>query len=267
VTIGFQRTYAFDNDSTHAGGHHDALSGLLDDVTTWRLTDLVDLKGKRCLEVAAGGGGVARWMAECVGDEGEVVATDIKPQHIPPHPRLSAIQHDIVTEPVPGTFDVIHTRLLLNHLPARREILHKLASALNPGGLLLTEDFDPTRPAEIVALAPSSGAAALIARYQEVHLGLLVSHGNDRTWSKRAYAAMVEEGLTDVESVVNGRSWRGGSPGCRLLTAGMAQLRGELVAAGMTDSELDQLRGLFNDPRVVLHGHLLNSTSGRRPEQ
>jgi 2-polyprenyl-3-methyl-5-hydroxy-6-metoxy-1,4-benzoquinol methylase len=256
--------YAFDNDSSHAGGHHDALTALLDGFTMARIAGLIDLTDKRCLEVAAGGGGVARWLAECVGDNGAVVATDIKPQHIPAHPRLTALQHDITTEALPGTFDVIHARLLLNHLPQRREVLRKLAGALNPGGVLLTEDFDPTRGPEIVAHAPDGESAALIARYQDVHLGALASHGNDRTWSRRAYSAMVAEGLTEVETVVHGRSWPGGSPGCRLLAAGLAQLRSELVAAGIAEDELDRTRELLDDPRVVLHGHPLYSTSGRR---
>jgi SAM-dependent methyltransferase len=256
--------YAFDNDSSHAGGHHDALTALLDGFTMARIAGLIDLTGKRCLEVAAGGGGVARWMAECAGDNGAVLATDIKPQHIPEHPRLTAIQHDITTEPLPGTFDLIHARLLLNHLPQRREVLRKLAGALNPGGVLLTEDFDPTLGPEFVASAPDGESAAVIAHYQEIHLGVLASHGNDRTWSRRAYSAMVEEGLTEVETVVHGRTWPGGSPGCRLLAAGLAQLRPELVAAGITGGDLDRAHELFNDPRVVLHGNRLLSTSGRR---
>jgi hypothetical protein len=94
-------------------------------------------------------------------------------------------------------------------------------------------------------------------------------HGSDRTWATTAHQAMVEEGLIDVETVVHGRDraglWRGGGAGCRLVAAGLAQLRPELIAAGMTSAELDEVRRLLADPAVVLRGHLLYGTSGHRP--
>jgi hypothetical protein len=69
----------------------------------------------------------------------------------------------------------------------------------------------------------------------------------------------------DVHNTVWGRSWQGGSPGTRLITAGTEQLRPELVALGMTHAEVDEIRDLLGDPRVTLHGHLMHATSGRRP--
>jgi predicted O-methyltransferase YrrM len=45
--------------------------------TARHLIDLGIAPGWRCLEVGAGGGGVARWLAERVGETGRVVATDI----------------------------------------------------------------------------------------------------------------------------------------------------------------------------------------------
>src|SRR5215212_3622133 len=45
--------------------------------TTRHLSELGVAPGWKCLEVGAGGGGVARWLAERVGEAGRVVATDI----------------------------------------------------------------------------------------------------------------------------------------------------------------------------------------------
>jgi SAM-dependent methyltransferase len=258
------RVYAYDNDSAAAVSHHDALSGLLDEFSTTRAGKLLNLAGTRCLDVAAGGGRFALWLAEQVGDAGQVIATDIKPSHIPAHPRLEVLQHDIVNDPMPGTFDFVHARFLLNHLPARDAVLRTLAGALKPGGVLLTTDFAPETPANFVAHAPSPGDADLLRRYHEAHMAVLTSHGNDRGWSRRATGAMIDVGLTEVESVVYGRSWRGGGHGCQLLLAGMAQTRDELVAVGLTEDELDRVGELLSDPRVVLHGHPAYATSGRR---
>jgi hypothetical protein len=64
--------------------------------------------------------------------------------------------------------------------------------------------------------------------------------------------------------VIHGRYWTGGDPGCRLVAAAAAQLRPKLLAAGMSGPELDRLDALLAEPGLVLHGHPLYSTSGRR---
>ncbi|GIH12575.1 class I SAM-dependent methyltransferase [Rugosimonospora africana] len=260
------RPYAYDNDSAEATAHHEALASLLDPVTRWRITDLLDLTGAHCLEVGAGAGSVALWLADRVGPDGSVVATDTKPGLIPDHPRLTVLEHDITSQVPPGgDYDLVHARLLLNHLPQRRQVLERLAEVVAPGGVLLTEDFWPTSPHEIVAHATSEDDATLLRRFHLAHLRTLSEHGSDRGWSRRALLAFMEEGLTDVRSVAYGGTWRGGSPGCQLLIAGTEQLREHLLAAGLTCDELDRAHELLRTPGIVLHGHMLYSTSGRRP--
>lgn len=187
--------YAYDNHSDQAGEHHGALTALLDTQTRWRIEELLDLPGKRCLEVAAGAGSVAVWLAEQVGPDGRVLATDLKPERIPSRPGLEIRQHDIVNGPALGEFDLVHARLLLNHLPARRQALHRMVESLRPGGVLLTEDFWPTPGDEIVAYGPDPVQAELVAQYQRLHLEILRSHGNDRNWSRDAPVSFVDEGL------------------------------------------------------------------------
>jgi SAM-dependent methyltransferase len=257
--------YAYDNDSAQAGDHHAALSGLLDEQTLRRTEELLDLTGKRCLEIAAGGGSIARRLAERVGPAGSVLATDLKPQHIAEHPGLTVRRHDItVGEPL-GAFDLVHARLLLNHLPERDVALRHMTDALAPGGVLLTEDFWPTPGDDLVAFGPDPAAARLVGRYQALHMGTLASHGNDRGWSRRAATAFHQCGLTGVEVRVHGSSWPGGGPGCRLLRAGMGQLRPQILERGMTAGELDVVAEALMDPHLTLNGYLVYQTSGRRP--
>ncbi len=266
MTAAGTRVYAFDNDSAFAESHHAALAALLDPATQDRIDNLLNLPGANCLEVAAGAGSIAGWLADRVGPGGRVLATDTKPDLIRAHPRLTVRRHDI-TGGAPGDgYDLVHARLLLNHLPRRRHVVHLLAKALRPGGVVLTEDFWPTPPGEFVACAMSVEDAMLIRRYQLAHLQVLADHGNDRTWSRRALIAFLEEGPVDVHTTVSGGTWRGGGPGCRLLIAGIGQLRTDLLAAGLAPADLDHVCALLRDPSVVLHGHLLYSTSGRRPD-
>jgi hypothetical protein len=70
--------------------------------------------------------------------------------------------------------------------------------------------------------------------------------------------------LTDLATVIHAESWAGGDPGCQLVAGTMAQLRGKLLAAGLTGEQLDELAPWLADPRLVLAGHLMYSTSGRR---
>jgi len=71
------------------------------------------------LPVGAGAGSVARWLADVVGPGGEVVATDVSTIHLDgfERPNLEVREHDILVDPLPeGRFDLIHARLLVEHL-------------------------------------------------------------------------------------------------------------------------------------------------------
>jgi SAM-dependent methyltransferase len=260
--------YPLDNDHEKAPVHHDALADLLDPATIARIRDLRgDLSGSACLEVGAGGGSVARLLAEQVGPAGRVVALDIKPRHIPTQPGLEVVQHDLTSDdPLPaGPWDLIHARLVLGHLPQRGSILRKLADVLAPGGVLLTEDWEAMITGTVVA-APSAEAAALYERYQQtVGPKVFAAAGTDRRWARQANLAMRRAGLVNVETTVSASFWPGGSAGCRLVEATTYQLEPALVAAGFGPDDLDRLRPLLSDPRLVIHGHPLYSTSGWRP--
>ena len=58
--------------------------------------------GWRCLEVGAGRGSMAIWLAEQVGESGEVVATDVDVTHLKQLnlPNLEVRQHNILNEPL-----------------------------------------------------------------------------------------------------------------------------------------------------------------------
>jgi SAM-dependent methyltransferase len=260
--------YPLDNDHELAVVHHDALADLLDPVTVARLADLRgDWSGAACLEVGAGGGSVARYLADEVGPNGRVVALDLKPRHIGDHPRLTVVQHDLTgPEPLPaGPWDLIHARLVLSHLPQRADILRRLAGVLAPGGVLVTEDWEALISGVVIA-APDAEAAALYQRYQQtVGLKVFAAAGTDRGWARRANLAMRRLGLTNVETTVNSTFWDAGSAGCRLLEATTHEVEPALLSAGFPLADLEEVRRLLVDPRMIIHGHPLYSTSGWQP--
>jgi SAM-dependent methyltransferase len=256
--------YAYDNDGPSAVYHHAALAMLLDEVTQQRITDLIDLRNAWCVDVAAGAGTIAGWLASRVGPFGHVLATDIKPGLIPGHTRLTIKAHDITTSPLPqAPFHLIHARLLLNHLPRRRTAVANMISSLRPGGILLTSDFQPARISDLVLTAPSHTDVTLLHRFHSAHLKVLRDHGGDRTWPVRAPHVFEEFGLTKVDQVTYPSTWRGGGAGCRLLAAVLDQIHDQLRADGFPMEHTERLRRLLADPELTLTGHTLISTNGQ----
>src|SRR5689334_8013291 len=103
-----------------------AAEDLLDDGTIRVLARVGVQPGWRCLEVGAGGGSIARWLADTVGPTGHVLATDVNTRDLDSggRPVLEVRQHDIVADPLQeAAFDLVHARLVLEHLPERDRVL------------------------------------------------------------------------------------------------------------------------------------------------
>jgi 2-polyprenyl-3-methyl-5-hydroxy-6-metoxy-1,4-benzoquinol methylase len=264
--------YPLDNDHAHAYRHHRHLAALLDAVTRARVTAAVQesrptgLTGARCLEVGAGGGSIARWLADEVAPLGHVTAIDLKPHHIPQHDHLTVIEHDLNgEEPLPGgPFDLIHARLVLAHLPRRRDILRSLVDRLTLNGIIAIGDWRTTNPNPVIS-APTEADAALYRRYQyTIGTHVFAAAGTDRDWATHTHTALREEGLTDIHTTVHAEYWEGGGTGCQLIATVIEEVRPKLLEAGLSTDELEELTALVNDPRLVLHGHPLYYTTARR---
>lgn len=260
------RAYSFNNNDPEAVDRHRHLSEMLDELTFAQLSGLGPLAGRRCLEVGAGAGGVASWLAGQVGPTGRVLATDLNTAHLRSGDGFAVLRHDLRTDPVPdGPWDVIHARLVLLHIPERREIVSRLVAALAPGGALVLEEWASAHHGPVLA-APDPESARLIEDYhQTMETKVLPARGNDPYWAEKVHAVMIEEGLVEVTTEIRARSWRGGTAGTLLVAANVAQLRADFVAAGFGAERLDRLSALMEDPRLVLRGHFMYSTVGRRP--
>jgi len=99
---------------------------------------------KDILELGAGSG---IWACEMALDfpNAQVVAVDVSPintKRMPANCKYESVNLTKDWPWAPESFDVIHMRFLLVHLPHWQEIAKKAIATLRPGGFLLLEDID-----------------------------------------------------------------------------------------------------------------------------
>jgi 2-polyprenyl-3-methyl-5-hydroxy-6-metoxy-1,4-benzoquinol methylase len=243
----------------------EAVEDLLDDGTERVLERLGIAAGWHCLEVGAGGGSIARWLADRVGPGGKVVATDLNIGNLGAEPGsvVEVRQHDVVRDALDeGAFDLVHTRLVLEHLPSREEVLRKLVRALKPGGWLVVEDVDYVSGVPI-----SEHGAREHSHSQEVRLRLFSELGADPLWGRWLPARLREASLSNVGN--EGRVWvmEGGSPGARWFKLSLAHLRPRLVGPGkLTEEEVTRMLELFDDPSWSAFSPIIVAAWGQRAE-
>lgn len=185
--------------------------------------------GWRCLEVGAGTGTMARWLSDQVGPKGRVLATDISLELLGgvEAENLEIRRHDILNDPLPDEeFDLIHCRLVLEHLPGRLDALGRMARALAPGGWLVIEDitFGPERA------AGRRGAITVGGLFRALAL-VMRRNGYDGRFGRRLPIHLGRLGLTDV-----------GAEGTQLVLVGGSP------SAGWARPTLGRIRDLLLDP-------------------
>jgi SAM-dependent methyltransferase len=259
-----ESSYLLDNRQVQAGERFAALSELFDPVTRRHVDALGIAPGWRCWEVGAGGASIPAWLADRVGPSGYVLASDIDLSWMPPDPPFATRLHDVGTTPPPeAEFDLIHTRLVLVHVPRREQALTSLVSALRPGGWLLLEEADPALQ-PLVCPDEHDEAARLANRLKLGFRQLMLERGVDlaygRTLPRRLRAAGLVNVAADASFPVTG-------PACTVLErATTEQIRDQLIAAGLaTEEEIRVHLANLDEREMDLASSPLISCWGRRP--
>jgi SAM-dependent methyltransferase len=258
--------YLLDNGAGEAQDRFGALSDLFDPVTFRHVDALGIAPGWRVWEVGAGGPSVPDGLAARVGSGGRVLATDLEPRWLAglTDPRVEVARHDVVTDELPdGPFDLVHSRLVLLHLPARDSVLRRLVSTLRPGGWLLVEDFDASLQPLVCPdeVTPDQRLAnAVKTAFRE----LLLRHGADTELGRRLPRMLRTAGLAEVQADAY---FPLALPGVGVLEeANIRQVRGELVEQGaVSGTDVDRYLELASTGGLDLATSPLVSAWGRRP--
>lgn len=232
--------YLLANRQSEAERRLSALSALFDESTFRHLRDAGLGPRRRVWEVGAGGPAVPQRLADEVGPEGLVLATDLDPVRITAaRPNLQVQRHDVGADPAPdGPFDLVHARLVLVHVPHRDRALGAMVSALRPGGWLVVEEADPALQ-PLTCLEDDGPAGQLANRLKHGFRELMAARGVDLAYGRTLPRRLRAAGLTDVRAdayfPIAGTACR------ELEEATIAQIRGPLIAAGLaTGQEIEQ---------------------------
>ncbi|MGE2714429.1 class I SAM-dependent methyltransferase [Mycolicibacterium litorale] len=226
-----QQGYLFSGERSEERFRLGAMEALWDPGSKQLMAELGLGQGWRCLEIGAGGGTLVEWIAECGAG---VTAIDIDTRFID-HMQselITVLRADIGQVELPlAEFDLVHARLVLEHLPDRRDILRRLASTLRPGGWMVIEDMDWT------TFGPVDDDGGVLVHAAEVLMEFMARAGYERDYGRHVTGDLADAGLAEVRGEGRSRIIDSGSPGFDFFRLSFASMRDALLDAGMISAQ------------------------------
>ncbi|MFD6191430.1 class I SAM-dependent methyltransferase [Streptomyces sp. NPDC060275] len=220
------------------------LLGEVFDPLSIRTLDAIGVRpGMRCLEIGAGGGSMARWLCARTAPA-QVVATDldVSPLVARPEENLLPLVHDVTRDTFPAhSFDLVHARFVLNHLPERDEVLKRIVRWLRPGGVLVVESFSWFP----VDGSPDAGYRKVLLRWSEL---LRDTIGTDSRWARNYPSALAHHGLRDLGANTVTQHVRGGSDLADFWRLTVAMSKEQLLGKGyLSAKEYEEFAARMRD--------------------
>lgn len=241
-------TYIFDQAWERERDRLNGLATLYDEGTERVLSAAGVTRGWRCLEVGGGTGTIARWLAARVGPQGQVVATDVDVRFLDEldDEGVTVRRHDIVRDDLEeGAFDLVHARLVIQHLSARERAVRKAARALRRGGVLVVEDA-------IVCETPCDPDFPAWHRVMRAFVAAFQAAGADPVHGVKLPAMLADIGLQDVRYEARMPIAFSATPTSTFLSLTLAQARDRFVGAGLlTETEVDATLEMLARPGLA----------------
>jgi len=214
--------------------------------------------GWRCLEVGAGRGSVAHWLSRCVGWSGHVTALDLETSLLTwlEEGNVHVVAGDVLDIDLPEeSFDLIHTRLVLMHIPERERALERMISWLRPGGWLVAEELDSMA----IFADPREDRVALFEGYREALETI------DMECGRALLGELSEAGLVDTSADVRVDVVEGATPLAEWEQLSVLALADEALEAGtVTAEQIDAHLLSLDDPAYRGLGFSWVAARGRR---
>jgi 2-polyprenyl-3-methyl-5-hydroxy-6-metoxy-1,4-benzoquinol methylase len=247
--------YAFGRSWGQEDKRLDALESQLDPVSRAAADQLGLAAGWRCWEVGAGRGSMARWLADQVTASGSVLATDIDVGALTglDEGNITVARHDLERDDLPAdAFDLIHARLVLEHLHEPAAVVANLASALRGGGWLILEDADG------LVFEAEPAVKALAAITGPWHQAALAAGWNPM-YGRQVATDLQQAGLDQVAGRAH-RSYQPGGGAWAGARLGIERMRDQIQHAGASQADLDEaLAALADSARIIIGGPIVTA--------
>lgn len=232
------------------------------------LTDLGMTEGWRCLEVGAGGGSITRWLAERVGETGRVVAADIDPRFLADLAltNVEIRRCDITRDALEvDSYDLMHCRFLLTHVPDPAAVLQKMVSALRPGGWILAEEIDVKVMEAVDDDHPL--ADVFTTSFRRAFEFLRAAQITDGWMGRSLPSLMTAAGLAEIGNQGFTRISSGGEAHSLMWIQSFERVRERLVGEGvLSDAEIAAVQRAFRDPTFSYRDDITQAVWGQRPQ-
>jgi ubiquinone/menaquinone biosynthesis C-methylase UbiE len=221
--------------------------------------------GWRCLEVGPGAGSIMTWMGEVVGPMGQVVAVDLDPKFLGEsrQSKVEIVRADIRTAQFPEqSFDLVHARYVLIHLPDYEVALTKMVDSLKPGGWLVLEepDFSASR-----GITGNEQELESLRKVNQAIEQMYTTRGLDYELGLKLPALMQRRGLQRLTVENDVPLCRGGSGIATVMKLSTEQLREKYLATGVVGpSDLEQYCRFADDLNSWAIYYATIAVSGRK---
>jgi SAM-dependent methyltransferase len=237
------RDYVYDQGFADERRRIGGMEALWDPGSKALFTELGIGKGWKCLEVGAGGGSLVEWMA---AQGASVLAVDIDTRFVEQlaSDSIEVRRLDIREADLPqAEFDLVHSRLVLEHLTDRKQILDRLIATLRPGGWIVIEDYDWN---------PFGFQDSSLDHIADAIMTFMEQAGFQRDYGRHVVDDLAAAGLADVRGEGRARIIDSSSPGVDFFRLSFESLKGALADAGLiTAEEADAVSArLAEDMRV-----------------
>lgn len=183
------------------------LSRLNDLINRRSLAELQPKPGERILDVGCGLGQLTRALARVVGGSGRVLGVDESQDQLAEASRLAREagegetpelrRGDAANLPLAadewGSFDVVHTRFVLEHVRDPLAVVRAMAGAVRPGGRIVLEDDDH----DLFRLWPE---LPIVSRVWRAYLRTYENLGNDPYVGRKLVELLQQAGARPVRN-------------------------------------------------------------------
>lgn len=238
---------------------------VLDPASRRRLLGTGLQAGWRCLEVGPGAGSIMTWMGEVVGTMGQVVAVDLDLKFLGEsrQSKVEIVRADIRAAQFPEqSFDLVHARYVLIHLPDYEVALTKMLDSLKPGGWLVLEepDFSASR-----GITGDEQELESLCKINQAIEQMYTTRGMDYVLGLKLPALMQRRGLEHLTVENDAPLCAGGSGIATVMKLSTEQLREKYLATGVVgQSDLERYCRFADDPNSWAVYYATIAVSGRK---